>query len=342
MHEPKKNEIPSWIIRSISIFWRRKVWFFVPFFGSAVLSLGIILALTQFYDSTLFPSNVKVWLEEESALSTRRSLERIKETLHRQEGEIRQFKEMNKNDLADRMRSHLRILGQLHVDLFETKRAVQSQNRGEERLGSANPLVLGLAKKKRALETLRKQFPKNHPKVIAIERELKIFEMQVSDISNRPETPASEESLASLLEREKQLTEKVRMYERSIENAPILEKALAVLLGNYEVTRQSYQDLLNRNMSYIPNTVRIALYGIIGGLLIGLVLVVIREKTDRSLRTREELEQILPVPVFAVISDYKTVPLEGRVKPSTMRAADVGGGSSMYGHKTLFLIKDRP
>jgi hypothetical protein len=330
----KKGEPPSWIIKSVNIFWQRRLWFFVPLISGIILSIGLILILTQFYNSAIFPPHVREWLEAENIRFTRNSLDGLRKILYRQESEINQFERMNENELPSMLKANLRILGQLHTDLYETKKAIRAESTGEAKRGVWAEDWL---KKRRDMANLQKQFPDRHPKVVAAKKEIGLFEKKVLD---KEAAILAGDVPVALIGRETRLMEKVRLYESRIEKTPEREKAMALLLEKRNQTKAAYQALLDKKPSYVPDSVLIALQGILLGFLAGVVLVVVREKADRSIRTHEALGQLLSVPVFASILDYKEIPPEGKAKPSAMRPTDASS-ASLYGQKSLF-VRGRP
>ncbi len=331
----KRAEPPSWILKFVNTFWQRRLWFFVPFLSGIVLSIGLILILTQFYNSAIFPPHIREWLEAENVRLTRNSLDGLRKILYHQESEINQFKRMNENELPSMLKANLRILGQLHIDLHETQKAIRAESTGEAKRGLWAEDWL---KRKRALADLQKRFPDRHPRVVAAKKEFGLFEKNILD---KEAAILAGDVPVALIERETRLMEKVRLYEGRIEKTPEREKTMALLLEKRNQTKAAYQALLDKKPSYVPDSVLIALQGILFGFLVGVVLVFVREKADRSIRTHEALEQLLSVPVFASILDYKAIPPEGKAKPSAMRPTDASS-ASLYGQKSLFFAKDRP
>jgi len=330
----------SWFVKAVGIFLRRKQWFLVPFVSSIILATGIILFLTQFYESPFFPHPLKNWLEADNVEVTRRSMENLRVQLSHQDAETLQFKQMHKNELASRLKINLRVLGQLHVDLFQIKQGIKGQNNNQENL--TDPLAAGLKRKKRLLQDLQKRHPKGHPQIIELKKELQGLEKTVSQRTNSLETPIEYGlSFTALKEREAQLMQNILTYERNIERTPDREAALSVLTNKHNDTLTAYTTLLEKKTSFMPNSFRIGLSGVLFGFLLGIILVVFREKMDRTVRTQDELATLLPaVPIILSVFDYNKVAQNETAKPSAMRAAS-SSGSSLYGPKTLFLVKDR-
>jgi len=341
MQDSKQGKLPSGLIRSVGMFRRWKQWFVVPFLLSVAFSVLLILFLTRFYESLIFPPAVKAWLESETVRTTRYAIENLRETLNHQEAEISQFKQMHKNELSARLKINLRVIGQLHVDLYETKQAIKAKIGNEESRTKIDPLLAGFQRKKNLLEELRKRYPDSHQKIVALKKEVRHFEKMISEKRDHSSDPIqSEQSLAFLKERELQMTQSLLAYERRIERTPNREAALFALVSQHDNTVITYQSLLNKKTAYVPDASLIGLGGVLLGVLIGILLVVLREKMDRTIRTQDELGQLLSVPMVLSVFDYSKVPQEGTARPSAMRSA-ASSGSSLYGPKTLFLVKDR-
>lgn len=341
MRENGRGYFPSRLVKVVGVVQRRKRWLIVPFLLSTAFAVALNLFLTQFYESPIFPSVVKQWLESENIRSTRGALENLRETLRSQDAEIIQFKQMHKNELASRLKMNLQVLGQLHIDLFETKRAIKTKHGSEESRIKTDPLWAGLQKKTRLLEEMRKRYSDGHRKIVELKKEIREFEKMIAAKSEGPESLIQlEKSLASLTEREKQLSQSVLAYERRIERTIEREVALSDLVRRRHDTFAAYESLLNKKTAYIPDSLMIILGGIGLGLLMGIVLMVFREKMDRTIRTESELDHLLSLPIILSVFDYGKVPEEKVVRPSAMRSA-ASSGSALYGPKTLFLVKDR-
>lgn len=132
--------------------------------------------------------------------------------------------------------------------------------------------------------------------------------------------------------REERLLKQIGVYERRVENVPAREQELAILLRDYNNTQKNYQSLLDKKLNakisenlekrqkgerfriidpanlpekpIKPNRLKIGFIGIFLGLGGGIALAFIREQFDNSLRTPEEVERILAVPVLASIPDF--------------------------------------
>jgi len=336
MLEKNQGTLSSWCIRIVGIFLRRKQWFLIPFISSIILSAALVFLLTQFYESSPLLRTMKNGLDAGNIEASRRSIETLRRELDRQDAETLQFKQMYKNELSERLKINLRVLGQLHIDLFETKQAIKVKDGS----GKGDSLEAALRNKKRILEDLRKQYPDSHRKIIELKKEIQGLKTMAT---RRDPTAASVESgktLAALKEREEQLTRGIITYERRIEETPNREQALSTLLNKRNDTFIAYQALLQKKPSSMPVSFRVGVTGILLGFLMGIVLVVFREKTDRTIRTQDELGRLLSVPILLSVFDYKKVVTEETARPSTMRSAASKGGT-LYGPKTLFLVKDR-
>jgi len=341
MLEKNRGALLSWCMKMAGIFLRRKQWFLFPFISSMILSAVLIILLTQFHESSPVLRVMKDALDAGNIEASRRSIETLRAQVDREDAEMLQFRQMYKNELSERLKINLRVLGQLHVELFETKQAVKEKESREEAYGTAGALAADLKDKQRILGGLRKRYPDGHQKVVELKREIQEIARKIAKRGDHPVAPMGpEKTLTALKEREAQLTHGISTYERRIEETPNREQALSTLLNKRNRTLIAYQSLLQEKPSSMSVSFRVGVNGMLLGFLIGMALVVFREKTDRTIRTQDELGRLLSVPIILSIFDYKKVVTEDVAKPSTMRSA-ASKGASLYGPKTLFLVKDR-
>jgi len=129
---------------------------------------------------------------------------------------------------------------------------------------------------------------------------------------------------------EVRLRDTVVTYRRRLEAAPVRQSELTALTRDYDTLQRQYEGLLKKfedskvaaNMErrqigeqfrvldparvpetpIAPNRKLIAALGLVGGIVIGVALVGFREFLDRTLRTVQDAETALQLPVLAVLS----------------------------------------
>jgi polysaccharide chain length determinant protein (PEP-CTERM system associated) len=118
-------------------------------------------------------------------------------------------------------------------------------------------------------------------------------------------------------------------YERRIQMAPARESELVELTRDYTTIQQFYASLMSKNEEakiaanlerrqigeqfkildparmperpFSPNRTRMTLFGLVGGLALGLALVLLLEYRDRTFRFDDEVARVLSLPVLAVV-----------------------------------------
>ena len=131
----------------------------------------------------------------------------------------------------------------------------------------------------------------------------------------------------------KNIKDQIVVYQRRIEETPKREEELALLTRDYDLLRTNYQSLLDKKiqsqmaenlerkqqgeqfkvldparmpeMPISPDRNRILLMGAGIGLMLGLGLAYFRETWNQKFHTEAEVEQVLGIPVIAVIPNLK-------------------------------------
>ena len=148
-------------------------------------------------------------------------------------------------------------------------------------------------------------------------RELNNLRRQLNE--NRPR-------LASLLEEERDLKERVARYQARVEITPRREQQLLSLTRDYENTQQNYEDLLNKKLEaqlsenlekrqkgekflildsanlpqkpYLPNRIKIIFMGLAGGLGLGIGIALLLETLFPVFNSLAALKDNLNVPII--------------------------------------------
>lgn len=187
--------------------------------------------------------------------------------------------------------------------------------------GIANPLIVDLTKRLSDLEIqksgLLEDYTEKHPQVVTLQTQI--------DEVKRKLIREVEATVNGLKERENALSSVIARYEAGLKRLPETELKLATLLRNSKVNEGIYTYLLQKheeariaeaaeigNIRVIdpaippekpikPRKKLNALLGAILGLMMGLGLAFFQEYQDPSIKSVEELEGKVPLPVFGVI-----------------------------------------
>ena len=128
---------------------------------------------------------------------------------------------------------------------------------------------------------------------------------------------------------EKQLRDKAAQYQSKVDQAPLRDAELTDLTREYTTVNETYQSLLARRESaamsvdlnrrqmgeqfilldsaqvpqrpFSPDRLIINIFGLAGGLVLGLALVALLEYRDHTFKTDVELSGVLALPVLAVV-----------------------------------------
>lgn len=138
------------------------------------------------------------------------------------------------------------------------------------------------------------------------------------------------QQIAAIKRRQQFVDAQIRALEQHVENTPVREQQLAIILRDYDNVQKGYQSLLDKRQNariaeslerrqkgeifrvldpanrperpYKPNRALLILLGVVIGLGSGIGLVMLREQLDASIRTEEELiGASAGIPLLAVI-----------------------------------------
>ncbi len=292
-------------------------------------------------------------------------LNRLRKTLEEKEAKISGFKRKYNGVLPSQLDANLRALDRFQLSMESANRSIEDlearnaliekeypSNESIPLNGSrsmeANP-VERLPELKRKLAVLRSEYKDTYPDILIVKREIQ----EIEDRQFEP-FPLSEAPLAALegrvnrkvhvllLEGESQLKRqidyrdrllsKIREYEGRVEQIPIQEQELAVLVRDYDNTQENYRSLLSKRLNakisenlekrqkgemfriidlaefpgrpIKPNLLKIFLLGFVGGLASGVGFVCIREQADTSFHNPDDLERSTGLVVLAAIPNH--------------------------------------
>ncbi|MFZ5862728.1 MAG: GNVR domain-containing protein [Nitrospirota bacterium] len=226
----------------------------------------------------------------------------------------------------------------------------------------ASPLSARLQAARVKLAALLTEYKEEYPDVILARKEIESLEMELAaETTEAPTQPSAEvhvhpgdptpqihpgpreretagtaqradqgQQVAAIKRRQEIVEAQIRLYEQHVENTPIREQQLAIILRDYENVHKAYQSLLDKRQNariaeslerrqkgeifrvldpadrpsapYRPNRPLLMLVGLGLGLGAGIGLVMLREQMDASIRTEEELiSAAAGIPLLAVI-----------------------------------------
>jgi polysaccharide chain length determinant protein (PEP-CTERM system associated) len=146
--------------------------------------------------------------------------------------------------------------------------------------------------------------------------------------------------ISTLKARKTYLANQIELYQKRVENTPLREQKLQSIMRDYENIQSNYHSLLEKRLQakisenlekrqqgevfrildlanypvvpYKPNRWKIILIGIILALGSGVGLALLREEVDQTIRTEEQLWELIKFPVLASIP-HRPVPKQPRL-----------------------------
>lgn len=252
-------------------------------------------------------------------------------------GELPEQLEMN-------MRALERISAQLQTKseglrVAEARRGdlARAHHAGDSEAGRLQASIDGTT---RALVAARTQWTEDHPEVQRLGREGDGLRRQLKEAESRmwvdrQERARAAQVVAAIQQEIGQLQQQAETFQKRLDNTPRWAHALAVLQRDYEIARTKYQSVVSRKVEAeiaqaLEAKSSAAMFNVIspagapvapsrpdrmGGLIISLLIAlglsvligVVLEMRDESLRDMAQVRQQLPVPVLAVLP-----PLGGR------------------------------
>ena len=246
---------------------------------------------------------------------------------------------------SDKSESKIRRLSQLERELASLKLD----------LGPRHPDVIRLSKEINALS-------------IEIDKHAKVggTSASVEDNADNPayidlkiQIVSAETQHKALIEERKRIEQVIRDYQRKIESAPLVEKEYNKLTRDYDTAQLKYNEIMNKLMAAKvsqgmektqrgehfkiverpqlpeipskPNRFAIAFIGFMLALGAGVGLAVLRETMDNSVKTADELNKLIDVPVLSVLAMVETVEEKREKRMKRLLWAFVSLGSVVGG-----------
>ena len=190
-----------------------------------------------------------------------------------------------------------------------------------ERFPILNNLIEELKRSQIQKETLLTEYTSIHPQVVRIDRSIKEIKASIKRVIKGIET--------DLKKRKSILEQEYESYEREIKSLPKKEQIYANLQRDYEVNERLYSYLLNEKSQFsIAKAAKVAGTKIIDyaeiplkpfspkkalvlsvsvflGLLLSMIIIFIKEKSDPKLKTPQEVGRLSSLSIFGLIPFIK-------------------------------------
>jgi succinoglycan biosynthesis transport protein ExoP len=293
-------------------------------------------------------------------------LERARHNLEEQERKLREFKMQHLGEMPEQQQSNLQVLAQLQANFQANSDALNRLDIQRmmllrtERTGTGTGTVPSsqrgrLESERLELEQklldLKRTYTTNYPDVIEAERRLDRVKAQLKALPPDPD-PASEKLVNSsgedvqlvvldkekkrLEEAQKRLLQQIHIYQAKVEAAPTREYQVTDLTRNYEVSKNNYQSLLDKNFSaqmaadlekkqkaerftildpaqvperpYKPKRLPMMIGAILISLCMSVGLAIGKDTIDPSVKSETEIKSLLPpnVPLLVAIPTIVT------------------------------------
>lgn len=283
-------------------------------------------------------------------------LQAAKTKLAAAEEEVRDFKLQHLGELPEQEQGNVAILNGLQTQLQNTMASLsRAQEQGQyleslnryrtlaveselahlesekvallERYEPAYPAVIRINKKIEQTRALIKMMQTPSGEVDSSEPAqaipLEDHDMDVSQL--RSQLDANRLEIQDLSNDQRQLRASLEQYQNRLNQTPVREQQLAGILRNYELLKQDYTDLLNKEIQSqlagdlekrqegqqyrlidrpslptvptSPNRVKIGAGAAVAGIALGLMLAFLVEARDRSFHTEDDLSECVGLPL---------------------------------------------
>jgi len=290
-------------------------------------------------------------------------LAKAKEALEAQERSLRGFKESNMGSLPEQLDANLRTLDRLQMEQqsanLSLRNLVDRKKILEEQLGIAptgstmSPKGAELEALREKLRELRSVYKDNYPDVIIAKNRIKELEEELAGHKEDKEATAPgkgpvfspellnlNSQIEALSQREADIREQIRRYERRVEYTPANEQRLIDLNRDYDISLQNYKSLLEKKLNarlaenlekrqkgerfrvvdppnlpetpFWPNRRKVAATGTLLGTGVGFALIYLFEYFNPVFRKPEDIEELIGLPVLATIPAFSQKPAEGK------------------------------
>jgi polysaccharide biosynthesis transport protein len=276
-------------------------------------------------------------------------LEDAKQRLAQQEQRLRDFKASNLGELPEQSQTNLGILTDLRIQLQSVS---GNLNRAQQQKTSLESALNGnLARLQSERAALLTRYTARHPEVLKMDQEVERTSSLLARLKSGntntapvqalpgPDDPTVaqlkaqvEANLAdceSLASEEQRLKSEIARYQRHLNLTPLREQQLSAIVRDYELYKQDYTDLLNKQLrSQVavnleegngaqhfrlvdppslpfepssPNRFKISVGAVAAGLALGVALAFVVDQRRSSFHSEKEIRDRFSVPVMVGI-----------------------------------------
>lgn len=270
--------------------------------------------------------------------------------LSKEEERLNQYKTEFGGALPEQQNVNLatltRLYGELQRNGMNQMQLIDSRDGVVNGVGGVASTDKGvqLARLQNELANLQSLYTDRHPDVIRVKTEIERIRrsgVQTAPGSGEAGTPAADGSygslaseLAALKQEEQRLREQIELYQSRVENVPQIEQELAMVLRDYNFTKDRYLSLLQRyddarlaeslerqegnrqfkvletaeppQMPVGPNKLKLLIIAMALASLSAAALVLLREQFDNTFHSVQDLKNFTSVPIAATIPRITT------------------------------------
>lgn len=239
--------------------------------------------------------------------------------------------QMEQQTVAESLRA-----AQARVDVLGQ---TMQQEVGNPTLRTADGSGPQLAQLRAQLAELRTRYTDQHPDVQGVLRRIRELEQNAANAPPGPpglpgETTSAQFRRAqieveTLQSKRADVESEIRKVQARVDSVPRTEQELATMTRDYGQLHESYLSLLKKQMEarmaekmerrwkgdrfkvldpahvpelyFFPNRMLFALIGLVGGLALGITIAFAAEIIDHSIKSADDLQEVLPYPVLIVV-----------------------------------------
>jgi polysaccharide chain length determinant protein (PEP-CTERM system associated) len=269
-----------------------------------------------------------------------------KQKLDQQEQRLADFKKNNRGELPEEQASNIGTLTDLRSQLTTV---LANQRRAQDQRASLESSISGnVARLESEKAALLNRLTPRHPDVLKKDQEIVRMKGLLEGASSpedswavqmKNQLDANAREVESLAIEGQRLRAEILQYQQRVNLTPLREQQLTGLLRDYDLVKQDYADLVNKQLRSqqsasleerqegqnfrlvdpptlpvlptSPKRIKIALGGAAGGSALGLALAFLMNFTDRSFHSDKDLQKHCSIPLVVTLPVLLT-PAEGR------------------------------
>lgn len=194
-------------------------------------------------------------------------LEQAKKRLEQQEQKLREFKASNLGELPEQEQVNLGALTDLRIQLQNTMSSISRVE--QQRIGMQSQLNGNLARLQSERDAMLANFRPKHPEVVAKDRLIERYQALLGRLTGvaglelsqtlasiddpvlvqmKGQIEAGLAEMANLNREQQRLRSEILQYQNRLKLTPVREQQLTAVLRDYDLYKQDYTDLLNRQL----------------------------------------------------------------------------------------------